>query len=87
VTPIDYALYPGAGALLGALYFVLVFRTARLHTEGAAASRIIPLYALRIGLAVAAFWAIAQQGAMPLLLALLGFLIARMLVQSRLGLR
>lgn len=87
MSAIDIAIYLGAGALLGALYFALVFQTARLHAAQATASRIVPLYLLRIASAVAAFWFIAQQGAMPLLTALLGFLVARFAVQRLVGAR
>jgi F1F0 ATPase subunit 2 len=79
------ALYPLAGAALGALYFALVHRTARLHAASGPAGRIIALYVARLALAVAVFWAIAQAGALPLLLALAGFVGARMAVTRRLG--
>lgn len=85
--PIDLAMFLGAGAALGTLYFMLVYRTVRLHAIRATATHIVPLYLMRVALAVAVFWVIAQQGAMPLLLALLGFVIARMIVQCRLGSR
>ena len=87
MTPIELAIFVGAGAALGTLYFVLVHRTARLLAVGASASRIVPLYVARLALAVAVLWVIAQHGAMPLLLALLGFVVARMVVQYRLGAR
>jgi F1F0 ATPase subunit 2 len=86
--PVDMAvlaLYPAAGIVLGALYFVLVHRTARLHAAAGSAGRIVALYALRLALAVIVFWAIAQQGALPLLLALAGFIVARMLVMRRIA--
>lgn len=79
------ALYPLAGIALGALYFILVHRTARLHAAAGPAGRIAALYAIRLILAVAVFWAIAQQGAMPLLLTLAGFIVARMIVLRRIG--
>jgi F1F0 ATPase subunit 2 len=79
------ALYPVAGVALGALYFVLVHRTARLHAAAGPAWRIVALYALRVVLAVAVFWVIAQQGALPLLLTLAGFIVSRMVVVRRVG--
>jgi F1F0 ATPase subunit 2 len=81
------ALYPVAGIALGALYFLLVHRTARLHAAAGSAGRIAVFYAIRLTLAVAVFWAIAQQGAMPLLLTLAGFIVARMVVVRRMGAR
>ncbi len=85
ISPTDVVLYLTAGATLGAVYFVLLLRTVRLHTSQAAAIRIIPLYFMRLAAAVSAFWIIAQQGALPLLLALLGFLIARLVIQRWMG--
>jgi len=72
-----YGLFLAAGAALGAVYFAILAQTVRLHVAGASASRIVPLYALRIGAAVAAFWVIAPHGALALLLALAGFVLAR----------
>ena len=77
ISPTEIALYLAAGGALGAVYFALLARPVRLHVAQAAAMRIIALYALRIVAAVAAFWVIAQRGALPLLLALAGFLAAR----------
>lgn len=75
------AFYLAAGSALGTVYFVLLLRTARLHAAQASASRIVPLYLVRIGTAVAVFWLIVQQGALPLLVALAGFLMTRMVFQ------
>jgi F1F0 ATPase subunit 2 len=83
--PMALALYPLAGVALGALYFILVHRTARLHAAAGPAWRIIALYTVRFVLAIAAFWLIAQQGALPLLLTLAGFIVARMVVVRRVG--
>ncbi|MHA1560244.1 MAG: N-ATPase subunit AtpR [Alphaproteobacteria bacterium] len=82
---LDIALYIAAGLALGVFYFYLLYRTVRLHVANTAASRILPLYLIRIVLVVAVLWVIAQQGAMPLLLATLGFLIARLSAQRWLG--
>lgn len=75
------ASYLALGAALGAAYFLLLLRSIRLHASQAPAVRVAPLYLIRIGVAVPAFWLIAQQGALPLVLALLGFLTARIAVQ------
>jgi F1F0 ATPase subunit 2 len=81
LSPTDVALYLTAGGALGAAYFALLLWTVRLHASQAAAIRVIPLYIMRFAAAVSAFWMIAQQGAFPLLLALLGFLIVRIAAQ------
>jgi F1F0 ATPase subunit 2 len=74
-------LYLLAGATLGLVYFAMLQWTVRLFTDGAGGSFVLPLYAVRIAAAVLVFWLVAQQGALPLLLVLLGFLIARIAVQ------
>lgn len=74
-----------AGAALGTFYFYAVFQTIRLHMAQAALSKIVPLFFLRGGTALGAFWFIAQQGALPLLVTLLGFVGARFMVQRFLG--
>lgn len=81
--PTEFALYLGAGAALGAVYFVLLGVTIRLYAARAGAVRIVPLYFARIALAVVAFWIAARHGAAPLLLALLGFQAARAAAQRR----
>jgi len=77
----EVVLFLAAGALLGAIYFGLLGWTVRLHAAQAPAARVIPLYLVRLAVAVGAFWLIAQHGALPLLLALLGFVISRMATQ------
>jgi F1F0 ATPase subunit 2 len=81
----EIILYLLAGCALGVFYFFAVFHTIRLHVAQAALSRIIPLYLLRGLIALGAFWFVAQQGALPLLILLLGFLGARFMVQRRFG--
>lgn len=71
------------GAVVGSLYFLLLFQTVRMHVSNAGFRVIAPLYLVRMAGAGAAFWAIAQQGAVELLLALLGFLAARYVFQRR----
>jgi F1F0 ATPase subunit 2 len=77
----DIIFYSAAGSTLGALYFLLLAWTVRLHATGAAATFVIPFHVARSVAAVSTFWFIAQRGAFPLVLALLGFLIARTIVQ------
>lgn len=77
--------YLAAGLALGATYFLLLLRVVRLHATQAASTRTVPLHLVRVAGAVAVFWVIAQQGALPLLSALLGFLIARVMVQRWAG--
>ncbi|RMF03721.1 MAG: hypothetical protein D6773_06950 [Alphaproteobacteria bacterium] len=79
----DVIVYLAAGSTLGAIYFRLLAGTVRLHAARAAATLVIALYVGRLAAAVAAFWLIVQQGALPLLLALLGFLLARSIAQHR----
>lgn len=85
ISPIDIALYLAEGAALGAAYFALLLRTVRLHAAQATAIRIIPLYIVRIAAAAGGFWVIAQQGALPLLLALSGLLAARRIARRRMA--
>lgn len=77
VNPTEFVLYLAAGATLGAAYFTMLFWTVRLYTSQARTLRVLPLYVLRLAAAATVFWLIAQQGAVPLLAALLGFLMAR----------
>lgn len=77
----EIALYVAVGLALGAAYFVLLSHTVRLHVANAPTARIVPGYVVRLGAAVAVFWVVAQQGALPLLLTLAGFLAARFAVR------
>jgi F1F0 ATPase subunit 2 len=85
LSTMEFVAYLLAGAALGIFYFYAVFQTIRLHLAQAALSKIVPLYFLRSAVALSVFWLVAQQGALPLLLALLGFLAARFMVQRFLG--
>jgi len=76
-----YASFAAIGAVVGALYFFILYRTVRMHAAGAAIARVLPLYLLRAAGAIAVFWTIAREGAIPLLLALAGFLVARYAAQ------
>lgn len=82
MTYLAYASFAGIGAATGALYFLILYRTVRLHAAGAAIALVLPLYLLRAAGAIAVFWMIAREGAMPLLLALAGFLVARYAAQQ-----
>ena len=79
------APYALTGALLGGAYFFLLFRALRLHLRQVATMRVVPLHLIRFGLVLVTFWVIVQAGAIPLLLAFIGFLAARFWVQRRLG--
>lgn len=85
IAPTDAALGLAAGLVLGAFYFALLGWTVRLHVARSSALGIISLTVLRLAAAVSAFWAIAQLGGVPLLLALLGFVFARIAVQRWMG--
>jgi F1F0 ATPase subunit 2 len=74
-----------AGLALGAVYFLMLRWTVRLHVEGGSALAITALYGGRLAAALAVFWLLAQHGALALLLGLLGFLVARGLVRRLVG--
>lgn len=79
---LGYASFTAIGAVVGALYFLILYRTVQMHISGAAVAHVLPLYVLRVAGAAAVFWLIAQEGAVPLLLALTGFVIARYTAQQ-----
>jgi len=83
MTAAGIALYLLAGGALGGAYFALLFRAVGLHAARAPAGRVVPLHLARLAAVGAVFWAVAQHGALPLLLALAGFVAARLLVQRR----
>jgi N-ATPase, AtpR subunit len=70
-----------AGVALGVFYFTVMYRAVCLQAARTAAAKIVLLTLLRVGAALIVFWVIALQGALPLLLGLLGFLLARFLAQ------
>ena len=82
---LSYASFAAAGAAVGTLYFLILYRTVRLYAAGTSVVRVLPLYLLRGAGAVAAFWIIAREGAIPLLLAFAGFLVARQAAQYLAG--
>ncbi len=74
-----------AGLVLGAVYFMMLRWTVRLHVSGGSAMALTALYGGRLAAALAVFWLLAQHGALALLLGLLGFLVARGLVRRLVG--
>ena len=83
--PLGYVSFIAVGAAFGVLYFLLLYRTVQLHAAGVEIMRIAPLYVLRAAGAVTLFWFLAREGALPLLLALAGFLVARSATHYFLG--
>jgi len=78
------SLWAGLGALLGGLSFAALRANVGLYLAGGAVWQPIGLHLLRLALALGGFVAIAPAGALPLLSALAGFLIART-IAIRLG--
>ena len=79
------AAHLAAGLALGVVYFLALWRSARLFAEGGRAIPALSLTAARIallggGLVVASF-----EGATPLMATALGALIARALVVRKIG--
>jgi F1F0 ATPase subunit 2 len=87
ISPPEWVLYITSGAAVGVVYFALLLRTVRLHSSRASVGHIIALYAIRMIAAISVFWLVAQNGALPLLLALMGFLAARIAIQRFAGAR
>ncbi len=75
----DLLLWLLAGTAMGAVYLWLIRYSVAAIVDGNRFGSFACL-ALRIILAAAAFFAAAQQGALPLLLALSGFIFARTLL-------
>ena len=72
-------LFAVLGALLGWLFFAALRRSSEGLVEGAGAGRIVALGVFRLLLALGLFGAAVQFGAVPLLAALLGFTLARII--------
>lgn len=81
VSPLVALAATMAGLATGLAYFWLLHRTVRVLTGAAPRGRAWALSLARVVLAVAAFWLLARQGALPLLLGFAGFLAARPLVR------
>ena len=73
----QFALWLAAGIALGAVYLWLVARTVAALTGSGGKAPAALWLVLRMALAVGAFWVAATEGALPVLVMLLGFLIAR----------
>jgi F1F0 ATPase subunit 2 len=78
------AMFALLGLALGILHFAALRRNADLFARGAI-GRAAALQLLRLAATVAAFALAARQGALSLLLAAAGFLLARHVVVRRLG--
>lgn len=74
-----------AGLALGAVYLWLIGRTVEAILPRSIKPSAYAYVILRLALAGAALWFAASHGALPLLLMLLGFLVARTIVIRRLG--
>lgn len=72
-----------AGAGLGAVYLALIGRSVAAVASDRPASGAVLWFALRLALAAGAFWVAAQSGAVALLSAMAGFLVARSVVLAR----
>ena len=74
-----------AGLALGLVWLLLLRRSVRLVAGGGSLPLTLGLFVLRLALAASVLWVAAQAGAAPLLAVLAGFVIARTLMQRRLG--
>ncbi|MFZ0488503.1 MAG: ATP synthase subunit I [Arenicellales bacterium] len=74
-----------AGLALGGVYFYLLHRNVQRQVAAASPTVFMLHTVARLALAVAVFWWIAQQGALPLLAALAGFIAVRFAMVRILG--
>lgn len=72
-----------AGGVLGAVYLYLIGRSVAALTAGAGGATIALAVLARLGLAAAAFWLAATQGALQLGVMLAGFTLVRIVVLRR----
>lgn len=72
-----------AGFAAGLVHFLGLRRNVRLYVSSGRLRQALALQAARLALTVALFVAAARQGAVPLLLAAAGFLLARTAVLAR----
>ena len=79
------ALFITTGILTGGVYFVLLYSSVLQHVGQARWWSPLSLHLVRVALVLTGFWWVAQRGAIPLLLCLAGFLIARLWTVRRLG--
>ena len=87
LTAMNLFLYLTVGAALGVVYFAALYLSVSLYAARSGAVRALLLLLFRLAIAGGAFWLVAQQGAVPLLLALGGFLLARTVAQRRIAAR
>ena len=81
LSAIGWAASLGVGFSVGLVYFLLLFRTARLHLLDGPTIEIVALYGMRLVLVVVVFWLLVQHGAPSLLIGFAGFLMARFAVR------
>jgi len=75
--------FAALGAVLGLVYFATLRWNTQLYVRGAPLWQGLGLQLLRLAIVVAAMFAFARCGALPLLLALGGLLLGRQLVLRR----
>ncbi len=81
--PTSGIFWPLAGIALGAVYFLLLGRSVAVIGGMGDWRGAVGAFAVRIGLAAGVFALAAMQGVAPLLLTLIGFLVARTVVIAR----
>lgn len=73
------------GVTVGMAHFLLLSANARLYTAGGSWRKAGLLHASRLALTAALLWLVAQAGAIALIAALAGFLVARSILLVRLA--
>lgn len=73
------AAFAAIGAAFGLAYFAALRVNARLYLAGTGLGPPFALHVARLAAAALLFWVSARQGAAPLLAALAGFLVARLI--------
>lgn len=81
-----FVLYAMVGAIAGVIFFALLILALRRLGGEVRPVHLVMLFAVRFAGIAALFWLIAQQGAVALIAALAGFLLARFAVQRSLRL-
>lgn len=76
-------IYLGLGGCVGTVFFLSLRNMVRTVQSGAPIYLTVVFGVLRVGVAGVLFWLAAQQGAMPVLMMLLGFLAARQVVMAK----
>lgn len=83
---IGIVVYAIAGAVTGTVYFGLLALALRRWGSEVRPMQLLGLFLLRFAGAAIVFWLIAQQGTVPVITALAGFLISRLAIQHTLRL-